>query len=202
MTGGIQLPHVSTRCVQAAAPCISTSRTRCIDYFSACMMHAHAGRRRSPRICLHRILQHSSYIDSASPAEPSPRKLDHHRYEPATRRTRTPAPARSDYTKLYDYITKENLRRPHTYEVTTTSIVHTPCRCGTRCNHHRLLQQVTASTFRRREGRLQATHHRRHFINVVFTSIFINTPPPPRPQDGHQASSDRLFCKTRPRRHQ
>ena len=49
--------------------------------------------------------------------------------------------------------------------------------------------------------------YRRHFIakvfiNVVFTNIFINTPPPPRPQDGHLASSDRLFCKTRPRRRQ
>ncbi|XBI90951.1 hypothetical protein VPH35_028436 [Triticum aestivum] len=47
--------------------------------------------------------------------------------------------------------------------------------------------------------------HRRYFIgkvfiNVVFTSIFVNTPPLSCPQDGHLASSDRLFCKTRPRR--
>ncbi|XBI77238.1 hypothetical protein VPH35_070389 [Triticum aestivum] len=40
------------------------------------------------------------------------------------------------------------------------------------------------------------------FINVDFTNIFINTPPPPCPQDGHLASSDRIFCKTRPRRRQ
>jgi hypothetical protein len=44
-------------------------------------------------------------------------------------------------------------------------------------------------------------HHRRHFIakvfiNVVFTNIFVNTPPLPCPQDGPLASSDRLFCKT------
>lgn len=49
--------------------------------------------------------------------------------------------------------------------------------------------------------------HRRHFIakvfiNVVFITIIVNTPPSPRPQDGHLASSGRLFCKTRRRRHQ
>ena len=36
------------------------------------------------------------------------------------------------------------------------------------------------------------------FINVVFTNIIVDTPPPPRSQDGQLASSDRLVYKTGP----
>ena len=71
------------------------------------------------------------------------------------------------------------------------------------------------STLRHREGTPSSDiivdtplqHHCRHItakvvINVVFITIIINTLPPPCPQDGHLTSSDRLFCKMRPRRWQ
>lgn len=66
--------------------------------------------------------------------------------------------------KLYHYarLQANVLRRARLREAISTCIIHTPGRCGTRCNLHRLLQRDTASTFGRREGRLQAAHYRRH----------------------------------------
>lgn len=148
------------------------------SYSISCRLLSDAG---TPELASHAPCMHARYLCDFDYTESrdssSARRRDHGRAKFCTRTSPTrPATAststQSDLqffndpsciNKLYDYITKENLRRAHTYELTTTSIVHTPCRCGTRCNHHRLLRQVTASTFHRREGRrLQAMHHRRH----------------------------------------